>query len=519
MQSNRFFRACSVAFILMSASCSGGGGSGQPAPVSFGAYDEAGYADRCANPRVGTDPSTNQPYPDVAGSYTDENNWLRSWSNDKYLWYTEIIDADPAVYSTPKYFDLMKTFAVMPSGKAKDRFHFTMPTGDWWNFSQTATITGYGAEWAVLSPVPPRKAIVAYTHPGTPATGAAVNLVRGEEILKVDGIDIVNTNNNADIAAINSAMWPAATGQTHTFVVRNPTTAMTRTITMTSASITQTPVQNVSTIATASGNVGYILFLDHVASSEQTLINAINQLKAANITDLVLDLRYNGGGYLDIASELAYMIAGPAATAGKTFEKQKFNNKHPTINPVTGLSISPIPFHSASLGFSAAVNQALPSLDLPRLFVLTGENTCSASETIINSLSGINIPVIQIGSTTCGKPYGFYPTDNCGTTYFSISFKGVNAKGFGDYIDGFTPSNSISGNGVKVTGCSVADDFTKPLGDATEARLAAALGYINTSTCPAPAATGFVAGAVTGSKSPADAQLNKPVWLQNRILK
>ena len=46
--------------------------------------------------------------------------------------------------------------------------------------------------------------------------------------------------------------------------------------------------------------------------------------------------------------------------------------------------------------------------------------------------------VVQIGATTCGKPYGFYPTDNCGTTYFTIQFRGVNAAGFGDYPDGFS---------------------------------------------------------------------------------
>ena len=52
--------------------------------------------------------------------------------------------------------------------------------------------------------------------------------------------------------------------------------------------------------------------------------------------------------------------------------------------------------------------------------------------------------VIEIGSTTCGKPYGFYPQDNCGTTYFSIEFRGVNDQGFGDYTDGFSPGQHAS---------------------------------------------------------------------------
>ncbi len=125
----------------------------------------------------------------------------------------------------------------------------------------------------------------------------------------------------------------------------------------------------------------------------------MNQLSTAGITDLVLDIRYNGGGYLDIASELAYMIAGNARTAGKTFEKTVFNNKHTTTDPVTGDPLTPTPFHNTAVGFSAPSGTPLPQLNLPRVFVLTGTGTCSASESIINSLEGVDVEVIQIGST------------------------------------------------------------------------------------------------------------------------
>ena len=75
--------------------------------------------------------------------------------------------------------------------------------------------------------------------------------------------------------------------------------------------------------------------------------------------------------------------------------------------------------------------------------------------------------------TTCGKPYGFFPQDNCGITYFSIQFQGVNQQGFGDYGDGFAPT------------CAVADDFGHALGDPAEARLAAALALRSGGGCPA----------------------------------
>ena len=237
-------------------------------------------------------------------------------------------------------------------------------------------------------------------------------------------------------------------------------------------------------------SVGYLLFNDHLATAERQLIAAIEQMQAAPINDLVLDLRYNGGGFLAIASQLAYMIAGPAYTAGQTFERLEFNDKHTSVNPFTGEALTPVPFYSTTLGLSTARGQPLPTLNLTRVYVLTGGTTCSASESIINGLRGVNLQVIQIGSSTCGKPYGFVPTDNCGTTYFSVHFKGVNAAAFGDYTDGFSPSNIAGPAGTLVPGCSVADDFAAALGATNEDRLAAALAHrlAALSTMAAPAA-------------------------------
>src|SRR5262249_36103993 len=143
----------------------------------------------------------------------------------------------------------------------------------------------------------------------------------------------------------------------------------------------------------------------------------------------------------------------------------------------------------------------------PRVYVLTTSNTCSASEAVINGLRGINVNVVQIGTTTCGKPYGFYPQDNCGETYFSIQFKGVNDMGFGDYADGFAASNSTSSastSAVRVPGCSVAEsDFAHDPGDANEPLLAAALNYRAPATCPAPATTGLSVASVSQDETTA----------------
>jgi hypothetical protein len=261
-----------------------------------------------------------------------------------------------------------------------------------------------------------------------------------------------------------------------------------------------------------------MLFNDHIATAEQQLIDAFSRLADAGVSDLVLDIRYNGGGYLDIASEVAYMIAGPGPTAGQTFERTVFNDKYPTTDPVTGEALAPVPFHTTSLGFSGARGQALPTVNLSRVAVLTSSNTCSASESIINSLRGVGVRVILVGGTTCGKPYGFYPQDNCGTTYFSIEFQGVNAQNFGDYPDGFSPANTPSAPGVVGPGCSVADDFGHALGDPREARLAAALGYLSDQGCPAPSAA--VGAPETAHAAPtAEERAPKSPWHENRIFR
>ena len=520
-----------LAAIVTAAACGGSDGSG--GSIGSGGSGSGGtngswtagvfepstsFQNQCASPRTGIDPATGKRYPDVKGSTLTENRFLRSWTNELYLWYREVPDLNPASYSTPDYFNVLKTTATTPSGNPKDRFHFTYPTAQWEALSQSGVEAGYGAQFLVLASRPPRLVRVAYTEPGSPATAASANLGRGATVLTVDGVDVVNATDSASVDKLNEGLFPSQAGASHTFSILDVGASAPRTITMVSADVTATPVQNVGTISTASGKVAYMLFNDHLATSEQALVNAFRQLAGTNVTDLVIDIRYNGGGYLDIASEVAYMVAGPGPTAGRTFEKTVFNDKYTTRDPVTGAVIQPIPFYSTSQGFSVPNGQALPTLNLSRAVVLTGANTCSASESIINGLSGVGVRVVQIGSTTCGKPYGFYPQDNCGTTYFSIELKGVNDQGFGDYPDGFSPANSTGPVGVQMPGCAVADDFDHALGDPKEGRLAAALEYLANGTCPAASA---VPGAVAGAQAPVlgEGSLYRSPWRENRIFR
>jgi hypothetical protein len=170
---------------------------------------------------------------------------------------------------------------------------------------------------------------------------------------------------------------------------------------------------------------------------------------------------------------------------------------------VTGGANAPTPFYNTGLGFSVTDGAAIQTLSLPRVFVLSTSNTCSASESVINGLRGIDVDVVLIGGATCGKPYGFYPEDNCGQTYFSIQFKGINDKSFGDYPDGFAPANSSSVFAVKIPGCAVADDMNHDLGDTNEAMLAAVMGYRVDGSCPTPPPSSLGAARVAEATGPA----------------
>jgi len=435
------------------AACGGGGGDSGHAT---GLAASSALAQRCVAPR-----ST-----DVQGTVTDENKWVQAWNNETYLWYREVIDRGPGAYTDPvTYFGTLRTTAKTASNKDKDQFHFTYDTPTWVALSQGGESFGYGFNISLLATRPPRKAVVAYTDPGTPA--ATSNILRGAQILAVDGVDLVNDGTQAGVNVINDGLFPTKKAP-HTFRVLDLNSSTPRDVTLNADSLSLVPVQNVGTLPAPNQSVGYMQFNDHIATSEQKLIDAIALLRNAHVTDLVLDMRYNGGGYLDIASELAYMIAGPTPTQGKTFEQLQFNDKNPFGYTLAQRST---PFHTTAQGFSAPDGSALPYLGLNRVYVLAGGDTCSASEAVVNGLRGVGVNVVLVGDTTCGKPYGFYPQDNCNTTYFTIQFQGVNQAGFGDYADGFAPT------------CPVSDDFTHQLGDPAEARLSVALGHSKTGTC------------------------------------
>lgn len=447
-----------VLFAMLSA-CGGGGGGGggsgsgsgesvtpNPVVVETISYPPSNTLEnRCAKPRPNS--------ADRQGTVDNEKAYLRSFVDETYLWYKDVpSNLVAADYATPQaYFDVLKTPARTSSGALVDQFHWSQTTESW-EAAASGIAQDYGIQWGFQASSPPRNWIVIEVAPNSPAALAGVR--RGDRLTSVDGVDFVNDNTVVGSTTMSAGLWPTSVS-THKFGFNAQAE-----ISLTPATYSTETVRKVKIIPTAKGNIGYFIFDTHIAKSEAELAAAIEQLRVANVSDLVIDLRYNGGGLIYIASELAYMIAGPSITNGRVFERFTYNDKRSAQN----LSL---PFY----GYGT-VGQALPYLGLKRVSLLVTHGTASASEGVINSLRGVDVQVDLIGDTTRGKPYGFVPQNNCGYTYFTIQFKGVNEKGYGDYADGFAPT------------CKASDDYSHQRGDVDETMLKTALAHRLTGLCP-----------------------------------
>ncbi|WP_343818313.1 S41 family peptidase [Colwellia asteriadis] len=495
-QRNSLVLSLAISLALLSG-CGGSGGGESNAVTNTkttvtettwvkGNFNSASsFAARCENPRSGASPITGEAYPDKAGSELLEKFWQRSFTNETYLWYQDVIDQDPNNFSLVEYFDQLKTMEVTDSGALKDQFHWMEPTSGVEERSQLGVTYGYGISYdRQQTQITPRKWVVKNVTPETQAALQGVS--RGSTLLEIDGADFVNGTSQAELDTINAGLSSQVEGEEHIFKFADLNGSEYE-VTLATAAISGVPVQIAKTIDTPQGKVGYFLFNTFGnATAEKDLFDSFTQFKEDNITDLVVDLRYNGGGFLALSSQLAYMVAGKEATQGKTYDRLIYNDKLSADNRNIGFYDTTIDLRRLIGGDSIiSANQPLPTLDLSRVYVLTTGSSCSASESFMNSLRGIDVEVIQIGETTCGKPYGFVSEDNCGSTYFTVQFRGENHKGFGDYADGFIPATlPEAGKLAQVQGCPIKEDYLHALGDEQELLLSSALYYQVNNTCP-----------------------------------
>ncbi|WP_431101166.1 S41 family peptidase [Roseateles noduli] len=409
------------------------------------------------------------------GSLAIERNWVRSLMDEVYLWRQDVpyvdvdgLDDDDVSRALSAYLDALRSPAFKPDGKRRDEYTQVVPTSAFNAFMSGGDVPGFGVEWSVGSHTPPRNIRVAFVQPGSEAERQGVK--RGDTLVATAGIE-ADDDDEERAALLAASMFPRDMETEHRFILRSEGDASTRTVILTSG-LARQPVPLVKVFNVGDEDVGYLLFQEHGAHATAELVNAINDFSEARIDHLVIDLRFNQGGDLSVASQLAYMVAGKRSM-GQAFSRLQGGQ----------LSGTELPFHGCADLSRRCLAPDLPTLDaghLRRVYVLTQAGTCAASEALINSLRGVGVEVVLIGSTTCGRPYAASPRANCGHTYLPLDHVVSNAQGFSGYGEGFVPGGS-GANGVQ--GCFVVDDLAHELSDPNEALLKVALIHAATGQC------------------------------------
>jgi hypothetical protein len=383
-----------------------------------------------------------------ACSVPAQQSFLGSYMSEWYFWYRLAPRPDPAGYdSVQSYFDALLYAGGDP----------VFPADRWSRFESTETFNRFYGDGATLGFGVAVNGIEAVDQPGTPlyvryveprSDAAAKGVQRGDEVISVNGRSAAELVSADDFGALTAARE----GDALRLVLRRG--GVDRSVTVVASIFTLTPVAGTAVYTTQGGRkLGYVMVKDMIAQAQAGLDAAFADFRAQGVQDLVLDLRYNGGGLVSMGSAVASYVAGGRA-AGQPFARLLYNDQRTSSNQ--------------TFAFSNPGN----ALGLPRVFVLTGARTCSASEQVINGLRGVGVQVIAVGDATCGKPVGSLPRDGgCGTTYSVINFESVNARNEGRYFDGFDAT------------CPVAEDWSVAQGDAFDPLLMASAYHADTGLC------------------------------------
>lgn len=298
---------------------------------------------------------------------------------------------------------------------------------------------------------------VRYVLPGTSAEEQGIK--RGDIFTKINGTQLTINNYQALLASPTVSVTLAS-------LVGNVITETGVTKTLTNVEYSSNPVFIKRTLDVNGSKVGYLMYNSFTSDYDSQLNQAFGEFKAAGITDLILDLRYNGGGDVRTATDLASMITGQFA--GEIFMKEQWNEKYQAY-----FESNEERKESLLNRFNTKIRSGedINSLNLSRVFVLTTLRSASASELIINGLKPY-IDVIQVGDKTTGKftaSVTLYDSPNFGrananTTHKyalqPLVLKSVNAAGVSDFVDGLEPDYLIKEN---IRSLGTLGDLNEPL--------------------------------------------------------
>ena len=453
MKRNKFAHA--VALLALLSGCGGGGGGGGGAPPTSGVPDPPVTSNGC--------------------SLAERQQWVGAQMNEWYL-FPETLPTNLSTAGFTTVSAYLDALTATARAQGRDRFftYLTSIAEDAAFFASGET-AGFGFRLAYDSGQ--QRLFISEAFEGAPALAAGID--RGTEILGI-GTSAGNIQTIAAIVAaqgtagINAALGPDTPGTSRVFRIND--SAGTRDVTVAKMDFELIPVSTrygAKIIDDNGRKVGYLNLRTFISTADPALRQAFATFKAQGVTDLIIDLRYNGGGLVSIANLLGDLL-GANRTSSDVYSRTVFRDSKSSQNSTRFFQPQPQ---------SIAPNRIA--------FIGTGA-TASASELVINSM----IPYLGnrlalIGSNTYGKPVGQIAIDRtqCDDRLRVIAFATNNRDNQGNYFTGLA-------NNVQAS-CKAADDINFPLGDPREASVARALDFLAGRTCTAITSSSATGGAGT----------------------
>jgi hypothetical protein len=380
--------------------------------------------------------------PEPMVSVTDKmKDTILLYSQDIYLWNTQIPSSfNPRTYADPdKIMTAIRAYSQEPGfTQPVDRWSFAIKQAEWDNISSGVT-QNFGLSVFFYADGDLR---VKSVEKQSPAARAGIR--RGWRITKLNGSSNI-TNSNADFI-----VEQVFNSNSTTFTFQKPDGSAAD-IQLNAATYQENPIFLDTIYATGGKKIGYLVFNSFLGDTNQIYNDfqrIFNRFSQEGVSDLIVDLRYNGGGYVTVQSKFANYLV-PAAGNGSLMMKQEFNNNNKIYN-------------------SSSYFTKLGPLNLGRIFFIVSSSTASASELLINNLKPY-VDVKLVGpSNTYGKPVGYFPIPVDDWYIFPVSFRTTNKSGEGSYFNGIPLDKQVG------------DGLNKDWGDKDEASLASILKYINT---------------------------------------
>ncbi len=368
-----------------------------------------------------------------------ENEAFYGLMLDWYYWYDEIPDINPSLYESP--YEVMNAIRKRP----EDRWSYVTTRKEFESYYRESKFIGYGfgSKWDGDG-----KLRVTFIFNTTDLYEEGVR--RSWIIEEINGTSLQPGMN------INQMLGDNEVGVSNDFLFRKPDGSE-KDLTVQKKEVVMNTVLHSDVFEAGSRKAGYLVLQGFTTPTFDELEKAVEYFNSEGIDELILDLRYNGGGQTNVANYLASVIGGQSVE-GRPFATYLYNDKlADSMNFTDNFSLD----HREN-------NGQLTVLNLDRLITIATGGTASASELVINGLRPY-ITVDIIGDDTYGKPMGqnaWYYGDLY--AFVPVTFKIANADGFGDYFNGL-PADSY-----------VEDDITRKFGDPEESSLKEALNYIET---------------------------------------